>query len=255
MKPPRYVMKPLQILAGVLALTLVSCSDSKSVSYSEGGGEHADGGGEGEGNDADSGEHHEGGEEGAGHDSDGGGDGDGDAGGHEGGANDADKDEHEGEGHDSEGGEHDETADGPLTGQAAIDAMRTDTTAFLAKAEHKEEKVKVQHLLVSFAGTPRSRATRSRGEAEQLTADLWAQIKTGKADFAGLISKHTDDSPPGIYLMTLTAPSQGRTSFNRYEMVPAFGNAGWRLQVGEFGIAPYDPQASPFGWHIVKRIE
>jgi parvulin-like peptidyl-prolyl isomerase len=38
-------------------------------------------------------------------------------------------------------------------------------------------------------------------------------------------------------------------------MVPAFGDAGFPLKVGEIGMADFDPQKSPYGWHIVKRLE
>jgi parvulin-like peptidyl-prolyl isomerase len=38
-------------------------------------------------------------------------------------------------------------------------------------------------------------------------------------------------------------------------MVPAFGNVGFALNVGEIGIADFDPQTSPFGWHIIKRLK
>ena len=40
----------------------------------------------------------------------------------------------------------------------------------------------------------------------------------------------------------------------RDRMVPAFGNVGFVLAVGEIGIADYDPVASPFGFHIIKRV-
>ena len=75
-------------------------------------------------------------------------------------------------------------------------------------------------------------------------------------DFGELVKAHTDDSAPGIYTMVVDA-SQAVTNkvFARSGMVPAFGNVGWRLQVGQIGVAPYDDTASPFGWHIVKRLE
>jgi parvulin-like peptidyl-prolyl cis-trans isomerase-like protein len=40
----------------------------------------------------------------------------------------------------------------------------------------------------------------------------------------------------------------------RAAMVPAFGDVGFALEVGEVGMAEYDDAASPFGWHIIKRI-
>ena len=38
-------------------------------------------------------------------------------------------------------------------------------------------------------------------------------------------------------------------------MVQAFGDTVWRLEVGQIGVAAYDPETSPCGWHIIKRVE
>lgn len=43
--------------------------------------------------------------------------------------------------------------------------------------------------------------------------------------------------------------------FPRDEMVPAFGNVGFPLAVGEVGLAPYHPKDSSFGFHIIKRLK
>ena len=126
----------------------------------------------------------------------------------------------------------------------------------VAELNEKAEKdgvqlVEVQHLLVSFAGTG-TRATRTKSEAEALAGDLWQQIQDG-ADFEALIREHTDDSPPGIYTMVDgVAPGPGQ--YPRRGMVAAFGNVGWRLDVGEFGVAGFDADTSPYGWHIIKRL-
>ena len=117
--------------------------------------------------------------------------------------------------------------------------------------------VTVQHCLIAFRGTG-TNATRTREEAEALAQDLFEQAKAG-ADFDEMVKQHTDDSPPGIYHMAnhgaqadMTAPEP---IFARGSMVAAFGDTGFPLEVGEFGLAPFDPQSSPFGWHIVKRIK
>ena len=38
-------------------------------------------------------------------------------------------------------------------------------------------------------------------------------------------------------------------------MVAAFGDVGFKLDVGEVGMAPYDPAKSKYGWHIIKRLK
>ena len=46
-----------------------------------------------------------------------------------------------------------------------------------------------------------------------------------------------------------------RRQGSRDQMVPAFGNVGFKLKVGEIGMAPFDRRDSPYGWHIIKRVE
>lgn len=41
----------------------------------------------------------------------------------------------------------------------------------------------------------------------------------------------------------------------RDELVPAFGDIGFKLEVGEIGLATYDETTSKYGWHIIKRVE
>jgi parvulin-like peptidyl-prolyl isomerase len=55
--------------------------------------------------------------------------------------------------------------------------------------------------------------------------------------------------------MTMTGQGNGRTLFKRSGMVAAFGDVGWRLEVGEYGVAPFDARTSPYGWHIIKRLK
>jgi hypothetical protein len=133
---------------------------------------------------------------------------------------------------------------------SAIDAL-------MAKPEHTDPEVTVQHLLVGVAGQLPG-VTRTPGEAETMTADLYARILAGE-DFDTLIKNHTNDAHPGIYSMGLkVAPAGGRL---RSGMVGAFGDVGWRLAVGEIGVCRFDggipghEARSPFGYHIVKRIK
>ena len=41
----------------------------------------------------------------------------------------------------------------------------------------------------------------------------------------------------------------------REKMVPAFGDIGFGLEPGEVGMATYDKTASPFGYHVIRRLE
>lgn len=41
----------------------------------------------------------------------------------------------------------------------------------------------------------------------------------------------------------------------RTGLVPAFGDVGFTLKVGEVGLATFNAETSPFGFHIIKRLE
>jgi parvulin-like peptidyl-prolyl isomerase len=134
-------------------------------------------------------------------------------------------------------------------GSAATDpvaAMKQAVALLNQRAEHGAESVKVQHVLIAFQGAPRIQGvTRSLAEAEKLAAEVLARALAGE-DFQALMRAHSNDTGGGTYTMTKAS---------RRDMVPAFGNVGWRLQVGEVGVAPHDGTTSPYGWHVIKRIE
>jgi parvulin-like peptidyl-prolyl isomerase len=122
-------------------------------------------------------------------------------------------------------------------------------------AAAEPEHIKIQHILIGYSGSvPGKPIKRTLDEAKALAYDLLKRAKAGE-DFAALVKANTDDAFPGIYGMANrgVAPRQGE--YPRTQMVPAFGDAGFPLKVGEIGMADFDPQKSPYGWHIVKRLE
>jgi hypothetical protein len=125
-----------------------------------------------------------------------------------------------------------------------------------AVKEPEPDHIKVQHCLIAFKGTlPKPGLTRTREEAKTLAYEILEKVRKGE-DFPALIKQYTDDSFPGIYAMAnFGKPLKGSDEFARNRMVAAFGDTGFPLKVGEYGIADFDPKKSPFGWHIVKRIE
>jgi len=136
-----------------------------------------------------------------------------------------------------------------------VETLRKDIKAIAARPERKADEIQVQHLLVAHKDAGIGGVTRTKEEAEQLTAELYEQIRNG-ADFDKLVKEHTDDAHPGIYGMTMKgAGDRGRNVYPRKGMVAAFGDVGWRLDVGEVGVAPFDPRTSPYGWHIIKRLK
>jgi parvulin-like peptidyl-prolyl isomerase len=116
------------------------------------------------------------------------------------------------------------------------------------------QHVRLQHILIGFKGTvPGKDITRSQEEAQELAAQLLDRAKKGE-DFDALVKKYTDDQYPGVYALANRMVTPGEGEFSRDRMIPAFGDVGFPLQIGEIGMAQYDPGRSPYGWHIIKRI-
>jgi parvulin-like peptidyl-prolyl isomerase len=117
------------------------------------------------------------------------------------------------------------------------------------------EHVQVQHILIGFAGSvPGKDIRRTKDEAKKLAYEILDRARKGE-DFGALVEKYTDDSPPGIYGMSGRGIAPAPGEYSRDGMVPAFGNVGFAISPGNIGIADYDPAASPYGWHVIKRLK
>lgn len=121
-----------------------------------------------------------------------------------------------------------------------------ESAALLARPEQPVQKVKLQHILLAFVGAVRgSESGHTESEARALASDVLARARAGE-DFTALMKKYTGDDGPGTYVVT----QDDRADYAKY-----FGDVGFRLQVGEIGVAPYHHSKSPFGWHVIKRLE
>jgi len=130
-----------------------------------------------------------------------------------------------------------------------------ETNVAQETSSKEPEHIKVQHILIGFAGSvPGKSITRSLDEAKTLAYSLLDSAKAGTS-FDDLVVRHTDDRPPGIYGMSNSGVAPGAGEYARGNMVPAFGNVGFTLKVGDIGIADYDPRTSPYGYHVIKRVE
>jgi hypothetical protein len=140
----------------------------------------------------------------------------------------------------------DETKTQAAESKPAAADMDAAIQALMAKPEVPDESIEIQHVLIAFKGAPRmTTVTRSKDEAKVLAEKVYAEA-VGGAEFDALVKQYTDDSPPGIYPVTKA---------ERTRWVKGFGDVGFRLKLGEIGVAPWDAQASPFGWHIIKRVK
>ncbi len=116
------------------------------------------------------------------------------------------------------------------------------------------EHITVAHVLISFAGAG-TEAKRSKADAEKLANEVLARAKKGE-DFDKLMKDLSDDTGGGAYMMSNLGvrPTSG-DEYPRNKMVPAFGDVGFKLDVGGIGMSQFDPRTSPYGWHIIKRLK
>ena len=144
---------------------------------------------------------------------------------------------------------------------ACVAVLAAQTIPPTEKPAGEPDRIQVQHILISFQGSagPVPNVTRTQAEAQALVNQIMAKIKAGE-DFKALLKKHTDDKYPGIYRMAnfgvtpITDPPS-KKEYLRAKMVKSFGDVGFKLKVGEIGLAVYNPKDSKFGWHIIKRLE
>jgi len=143
-------------------------------------------------------------------------------------------------------------------GGTKTESTTTTTEAKMSTAPEKEpDHIRVQHILIGFKGSvPGKSITRTVEEAKALAYSLVDSAKSG-VNYDDLVARHTDDSAPGIYGLANrgVTPAGPPTEYGRDQMVPAFGNVGFKLKLGEIGVADYDARNSPYGFHVIKRVE
>lgn len=102
------------------------------------------------------------------------------------------------------------------------------------------DTVSASHILLMYAGSMRSTATRSKDEAKEQIEALKADIDGG-ADFAELAKEHSD-CPSG-------ADGGSLGTFGKGQMVKEFEDATFSMDVGETsGVVETD-----FGYHLIQR--
>jgi parvulin-like peptidyl-prolyl isomerase len=130
-------------------------------------------------------------------------------------------------------------------------------TLILIACQREPKEVTVQHVLIAFQGSiPKPEVTRTQEDAESLAAEIFQRATDGE-DFDALVKEYSDDAYPGVYKMANFDVSYDEVKgvFSRSRMVKSFGDVGFSLDVGDVGLAEYDPVDSKYGWHIIKRIE
>jgi len=124
-----------------------------------------------------------------------------------------------------------------------------------SKKKAEPDRVVVQHFLIGFEKSIQGKKIeRSKKEARDLADELYQRALDGE-DFDALVKEYTNDKYPGIMSLTNQGAPMRGDSTTRDGVVWGFGDMSFSLEVGEIGFVPYGYSASPYGWHIIKRLE
>lgn len=141
----------------------------------------------------------------------------------------------------------------PAPGEAPTAAAPVDRTP-VAPATPPDH-IEVQHVLIGVAGkVPGKSVTRTPAEAEALANEILGRARSGE-DFDQLVQKYTDDQWPGFYGLANTGVTPAQGEYPRADMVKGFSDVAFSLSPGNVGMTQYDPQTSPFGYHIIMRTK
>lgn len=104
--------------------------------------------------------------------------------------------------------------------------------------------IRASHILISYAGVPRTEAVRTKEEAASLAEDILKRIKAGE-DFEVLARRYSD-------CPTAQQEKSGDLGFfDKGKMVKPFEDAAFGLEVGEVS----EVIETKFGYHIIKRTQ
>jgi hypothetical protein len=95
---------------------------------------------------------------------------------------------------------------------------------------------------------------RTRAEAESLAESLLVQAWAG-ADFDSLVEVRSDADYPGIFALANHDVPPDSGEYRRATFVQRFGDVSFCLSPGNIDLADYDPLTSPYGWHLIKRLD
>lgn len=120
------------------------------------------------------------------------------------------------------------------------DVVETPFGFHLILRTEPEPQIRASHILLMYAGSMHSEATRSKAEAQALIQDIKEQIAKG-ANFAKLAIEYSD-CPSG-------REGGDLGEFGRGQMVGEFETAAFALELNQIS----DVVETPFGYHLIQR--
>lgn len=82
-----------------------------------------------------------------------------------------------------------------------------------------------------------------------------AQMAASERMRAGEITRQQMNEEVAVVNRGLQAEIPDNNPMPRARMMPAFGDMGFKLGVGEVEVVPYHARNSPYGFHVIKRIQ
>ena len=125
-----------------------------------------------------------------------------------------------------------------------------------AKRRVSPRRVKVKQILVRWSGARGAQGSKlDRSEAKLLAQALLARARDGE-EFDRLVANEAD---AGLAVETLTVVADGGSrrvgEYSRADLPMALSELIFNLDVGEFGLCEFHEKESPYGWHVVFRVE
>jgi len=125
-----------------------------------------------------------------------------------------------------------------------------------AKRQVSPRRVKVKQILVRWSGARDPRGSKlDRSEAELLARALLARARNG-TEFKKLVANEADAGLE-VEILTVVADfkTRGAGEYSRADLPPALAELVFNLDVGEVGLCEFHEKESPYGWHVVLRVE
>jgi parvulin-like peptidyl-prolyl isomerase len=105
-------------------------------------------------------------------------------------------------------------------------------------------QIRASHILISYAGAPRTDAVRTKEEALAMAREILARVRAGE-DFEDLARQYSDCPSAQSEI------SGDLGFFGKGRMAKPFEDAAFALKVGQIS----DIVETDFGYHIIKRTQ